>query len=556
MGRPKRDYPQAYLSYRSPDKSDPEGLGSLDIVCAYQRKPAQVSIGLKLKPSFFDKEARKVTGGFEGREPRINKLIADALEIINGKIRERIDSKSPIDKEVIGEIIRSVNPAVAIKRTLAMSLSQIADMERSYSKEEIKDPKEINRRFWLSNTIKITLPYCSLMLMLLGEKMKLSQVESHIQSYVYPMQDLLNDKTLTDEERQVKLSELFDKTMKPFQPLKAYIHEYSGKDMFQARHLSYKIAAYRDEARKITYELLFEYDILDPVTECYYGIKAISDNNCSDDEFEHFCNTMQYKFFRSKSDASSLEDFLNAPKTTIYQGGKFYNRMKFTNNAQNGTFWISWVRMDIWQSLWKDLIDLKEYMAKPFLSFYENVMGELPLHTLYDKFSEARIVQIRKFHLEFNKDFKATTPYEVLKCRLETRYLDSNSEDGIKLYKKDKEGLEGIESRIHDLLQNGVLEELEGAKGEFVIKTPVSKARFALEYIINEEYLEYKLSHKNAESGENDKKRLWMQTHILQDIFHKIDLSRFTDEEIKGLKKIDPREGLEYGKTLLSKKKS
>ncbi|MBD5163678.1 MAG: hypothetical protein HDT09_03135 [Bacteroidales bacterium] len=148
--------------------------------------------------------------------------------------------------------------------------------------------------------------------------------------------------------------------LSPFpEDLRGFIHEYNGQGVFQPKHLMFKLATYRDDATKITYEFLFEYDITDPTTEIYYGIKAISDDPKTTAEFEEKVHHIAWEW----------RDYIRNKDRSQGSTANYYKRHKLTNNAHDGTFWISWVRVESYESLDHALKDLENKTMETFLKF-------------------------------------------------------------------------------------------------------------------------------------------------------------------------------------------
>ena len=171
------------------------------------------------------------------------------------------------------------------------------------------------------------------------------------------------------------LSELEE--LSPFpSELKGYIHEYStngifvkskdkdgwhGEDkLFQPVHLMQKRNVYRDENHKITYEFLVEYGLLRSDVEIYYGVKAVSDFSSAVTTLSEYDKSEEYKEFvdyvqklsRSWFEMISLTE-RKKDLTGILKKYTFHRsyleklkKLKFTNNAHDGTFWIAWGRME------------------------------------------------------------------------------------------------------------------------------------------------------------------------------------------------------------------
>lgn len=157
--------------------------------------------------------------------------------------------------------------------------------------------------------------------------------------------------------------------------LRGYLHEHTngGADKeFQPYHLMYKLDQTRDEEKKITFEILIEYSLLEPEEDCYYGIKAISDNKRTTEEFVAYTTMLSSKWFELLSLKKSRK--LENLKLHNSYFSKCYDKMKFTNNACDGTFWIGWVRVDMddWSGIKKTVTTA---LNKAYIESFLNCLG-------------------------------------------------------------------------------------------------------------------------------------------------------------------------------------
>lgn len=149
------------------------------------------------------------------------------------------------------------------------------------------------------------------------------------------------------------------------------IHEHTGQPMFQSNHMMCKLAMLRDETASLTYEFLVEYDIFETDVEIYYGVKAVSDDLITTEEFK----------------AHVLEDWEKVRRAKKYR--KLAGKFKITNNGNYGTFWPFWIRLNIncKESLYDTVsilkvfyddyakvLKLKPFGTERFSLIYDNLM--------------------------------------------------------------------------------------------------------------------------------------------------------------------------------------
>ncbi len=188
---------------------------------------------------------------------------------------------------------------------------------------------------------------------------------------------------IIDLHKKGELKEHLDELegMCPFpDDLRGYLHEHTngGADKeFQPFHLMYKLDQTRDEEKKITFEILIEYSLLEPEEDCYYGIKAISDDKKTKEEFVAYTTMLSSKWFEliSLKKSRKLENL----KLHSSYFSKCYDKMKFTNNACDGTFWIGWVRVDMddWAGIKKTVATaLNKAYIDSFLNYLRGNMED------------------------------------------------------------------------------------------------------------------------------------------------------------------------------------
>lgn len=223
-------------------------------------------------------------------------------------------------------------------------------------KAETESMRERNEHFWLEMTKKSTLVFCHEMLKVsevfqikrpadVEYNTYLESIDNEILKFV----DLLNE--YDSKGRWDEIS----KDDSPFpSDLYGYIHEYNTDGgWFQPKHLMCKLAGLRDEVNKINYEFLIEYDILSPDVEIYFGVKAISDDWESTDEFKNIV----------------IEHW------RLVHSGRYKrhtHRFKMTNNVNHGTFWPFWWRIGL--ECKEELADALKYL-ETFYRDYKNILN-------------------------------------------------------------------------------------------------------------------------------------------------------------------------------------
>lgn len=195
-----------------------------------------------------------------------------------------------------------------------------------------------------------------------------------------------------DLHKEGKLREHLDELERdcPFpDDLRGYLHEHTngGADKeFQPFHLMYKLDETRDEDRGITFEILIEYSFLEPEMDYYYGIKAISDNKSTTYDFIDHVTMLSSRWFELISLKKNQElDNFKLHRTYF---PTCYDKMKFTNNACDGTFWIGWVRVEIsdWAGI-KNTVEkaLRRSYFESFLDYLRNHPESDPIVALEPK---------------------------------------------------------------------------------------------------------------------------------------------------------------------------
>lgn len=201
--------------------------------------------------------------------------------------------------------------------------------------------RDANHRYWFEKTLESTRLYCEdfLQLSQCGNK-KID--EEALKEYMYSVMTLEDQKRLCDVTR--------DDFLKVFpEDIMGRIHEYdSTKDVrpdthpdFEPKHLMYKYAVMRDDEHGTTYEFLMEYDIFQPEVEIYYGVKAISDSwETPDDFITQACDLYENICVPLLVAKNSLKE------KSVSDPDAYKRKFKVTNNANNGTYWLFWCRVE------------------------------------------------------------------------------------------------------------------------------------------------------------------------------------------------------------------
>lgn len=570
MGRTKREVIKSYYRLRTIGADDRKDEGYLEICCCdYTRKPHSKRIGIKIKSDDWDPQQNRVLNlpwntDSETLE-EINRILKDSLTQIDFNIlRVTQGNMALLTGEAVEKILQQSNPSEKIKQIKKFGFikSAVIPEKTDFSEVEydkIENYNDLrNEERWLDFTIKETLQYCVSMLELTGVKKTQEEIYPILNSYMRKvnnisnkynsMMDTLNKEVPEKEKREKKkelwqrkqkeLEILFNKEMSVFEKLKSFIHE-EGKDpVFQPNHLMYKVARFRDEAHQTTYEFIFEYDIFEPHVEIYYGIKAISDFPHTEKDFLQFVEQVADGFKdymingtdKTPAVDYTIDDEKNKPvPLKADKRMKVYSkRIKLTNNANDGTFWLVWVRKDSRDSLATDVEDLEFKLKNHFKDFYElrKRHGFLKIQGT-DLFQSTRILQLQ---------LSGLSPILNLYKYLKTKIKLNKKEFGIK---------ERIEQRVKDYLSKGYLQEILNNEGAFIGEYLISDKFQAgnelvfLELLFNQESRKrsyYKLMEEDYDGEFSDEYRVFIPDRFIRDAFLRYDGSRFTEKEIKGLK--------------------
>lgn len=284
--------------------------------------------------------------------------------------------------------------------------------------------ENLNHKYWEEMTVKSTLSYCKEMLRLSGnpyEKVSEEDFDQRCKAYVRKVIEYDRAKTLKEH-----LDELYE--LSPFpEDIRGYLHEYSRDRIFQPKHLMCKLATIR--VPDITFEFLIEYGILESDVEIYYGIKAISDDTETTDDFAIKVMDLSDIWF---------EYIKNLTKERGRTAG-FCQRHKFTNNVHDGTFWISWVRMESKDTLEDVIRDLDKNIFNKFSTFLLKSQNEY-WHQVEESacsFSDiSKILDNRNADAQFEDKHTDLIPTLEKFCQ----FRDRNKEDGEPILKKTDTG--------------------------------------------------------------------------------------------------------------------
>ena len=203
--------------------------------------------------------------------------------------------------------------------------------------------KETNYRYWLANTVRASLGHCSRLAALCGCAPDAGVVTAYIT-------DIAGGK-----RRGAQSS--------PFPPV--LLGRLRGR--FQPKHLMLKFGALRDASAGITYEFLAEYGIFEPSTGIYFGVKAVSDREVSDDAFI----TQADRALAAVAEGSRR----------LFSGSRLRNH-PLTDNAENGTYWPLWLPNPGHRDL-RDDIRLLQTIFRHFKKTFPDLTAQLDIFDDY-----------------------------------------------------------------------------------------------------------------------------------------------------------------------------
>ena len=278
----------------------------------------------------------------------------------------------------------------------------------------------LNHKYWEEMTVKSTLSYCKEMLRLSGnpyEKVSEEDFDQRCEAYVRKVIEYDREKTLKNH-----LSELYE--LSPFpNDIRGYLHEYGRDGIFQPKHLMCKIATIR--VQDITFEFLVEYGILESEVEIYYGIKAISDNTKTTEDFATKVMALSDRWF----------EYIRGENKNRGKSPIDCKQHKFTNNVHDGTFWISWVRMESKDKMQAIVNNLSKRIQANFRIFLLNKAGE-PWQDIQEEttwVSDIRAILNNK-PSEDKRQLEYPGLIEILEAAC--KYKDRNTEHGETILQK------------------------------------------------------------------------------------------------------------------------
>lgn len=228
---------------------------------------------------------------------------------------------------------------------------------------EVEIAKRNNRRnaynafnefFWFERVSKSTITYCNEFLKLTkGHK---NVTKDAIKDYMSLIIKLRNECYSDDEINRIsEAKSVFPKD------IRGYLCHEGNEPIFQPNHLMCKLATLRDEVNLINYEFLIEYDIFDPATEIYYGVKAVSDKPVSSN---HFIECAEQRWGDVLGRNTKRKNKHKRGRKSFYI--KYENRFKETDNGNNGTFWPFWIRYDADKESFVDIVTALKTIFKDF----------------------------------------------------------------------------------------------------------------------------------------------------------------------------------------------
>lgn len=140
---------------------------------------------------------------------------------------------------------------------------------------------------------------------------------------------------------------------------KQALHDWHRDDSFLGNraehHIEYKLGEpliSRDGTR--AYEFLIEFDVDKPSIGIYYGVKGLVLSGNLNEQINQFINEfygMSMEEIMQNSDMSddngSLRVVISRYLNATFPGKDFSQRFRFTDNANNNTFWPFWIAADV-----------------------------------------------------------------------------------------------------------------------------------------------------------------------------------------------------------------
>lgn len=205
--------------------------------------------------------------------------------------------------------------------------------------------QEINYHFWLTNTVKATLAHCLRLADACNFRLDADSVATYITD-------------LAEGNERNESSSPFSETLRG-----------RLRGIFQPKHLMLRFACLRDETAGINYEFLVEYGLFEPSTGLYFGIKAVSDNDVSNEAFI--------------TNAENAIATLSKRSPRLFSNSRLRQR-PLTDNAENGTYWPLWVPSP-------DNCDLTDdigFLHRIYRDFKKAFPGMMPVYDVFRDFIE------------------------------------------------------------------------------------------------------------------------------------------------------------------------
>ncbi|MCH5224839.1 MAG: hypothetical protein J1D77_02525 [Muribaculaceae bacterium] len=576
MPRPKREIISASLYQRKPKNYDPDKAYTIELYCSLNRQLISQSTGLKVKPSDWDEASRLL---YPHADPQgINCILTKSLDKINEELSRLANSGQTLDKILVKKIFKNLGTTKELKRlaTTKKATDKISSIPENYKSQTPDDipaepyldnppkddltedssknssdnnPQNINEKFRLDFTIQDTGQYCKEMLQFVGKFPDRDIAAAEVEGYMRkahkinveygPLDSLPKEEKV---EKQSRLNELFNKYMALYAPLKTFLRKEGGLLQFRAFHLTKRLAVERDQKRGVNYEFLVEYNIFEPHVEIYYGIKAVSDNSVSTEAFVEREARLATKFF----------NYIQARNGTSSGRKEEWNlyskRLKLTNNANDGTFWIIWARKEGAESLTTTIFDLEFRLFTHFNDFYRT-HGHAQLEELSNDFSETRVFLNRQEGLSpltnlmdyirekpNKKNYRKVIPEDRENNKKKENHEERKKEKE-KERKKWRDFINTIKNRINILCEEGLLlpykVEGETMEGEFVVNLPHGEDAMLIEVITNKNNW---IARKEDDITEKDR-RVYLPDRYMVDLFHPQTGGRWTEREFRDLTK-------------------
>lgn len=200
--------------------------------------------------------------------------------------------------------------------------------------------QDMSYRLWLANTVRANLANCARLAELCSCELDADKVSAYITD-------------IAGKKKRGERSSPFPEVLRG-----------RLRGMFQPKHLMLKLACVRDAGTAISYEFLLEYGLFEPTVGIYFGIKAVSDSDVSDDVF----------IARVDNAIETLS--LSSPR--LFSGRRLHSR-PLTDNAENGSYWPLWLPSPATRDLRDEIIFLRK--------LYRHFIKSFPQMTVeYDNF--------------------------------------------------------------------------------------------------------------------------------------------------------------------------